>query len=50
MEASDAAAMPLPREDTTPPVTKIRGVMGCSRAGNLYFRGRTVWPRGFATA
>jgi hypothetical protein len=28
MEASEAAAMPLPSEDTTPPVTKIRGVMG----------------------
>jgi hypothetical protein len=27
MAASDAAAMPLPSEDTTPPVTKIRGVM-----------------------
>jgi len=27
IEASDAAAMPLPSEDTTPPVTKIRGVM-----------------------
>src|SRR5688572_28207643 len=27
MEASEAAAMPLPSEDTTPPVTKIRGVM-----------------------
>jgi hypothetical protein len=34
MEASDAAAMPLPSEDTTPPVTKIRGVMESSRAGN----------------
>src|SRR5690348_5632674 len=27
MDASEADAMPLPREDTTPPVTKIRGVM-----------------------
>jgi len=27
MAASDAEAMPLPKEDTTPPVTKIRGVM-----------------------
>jgi hypothetical protein len=27
MAASEAEAMPLPREDTTPPVTKIRGVM-----------------------
>jgi hypothetical protein len=27
MDASDADAMPLPSEDTTPPVTKIREVM-----------------------
>jgi len=27
MAASEAEAMPLPREDTTPPVTKIRGVI-----------------------
>jgi hypothetical protein len=27
MDASDAEAMPLPSEDTTPPVTKIREVM-----------------------
>src|SRR6185437_4335496 len=27
MDASEADAMPLPSEDTTPPVTKIRGVM-----------------------
>src|SRR6478752_804722 len=26
--ASDAAVIPLPSEDTTPPVTKIRGVTG----------------------
>src|SRR5690554_1448612 len=26
--ASEAAAMPLPSEDTTPPVTKTRGVTG----------------------
>ncbi len=32
MAASDAAAMPLPSEDTTPPVTKIRGVMEQVRA------------------
>jgi hypothetical protein len=28
MAASDAAAMPLPSEDTTPPVTKMSGVTG----------------------
>ena len=28
--ASDAEAMPLPREDTTPPVTKTYLVMSCS--------------------
>src|SRR3954471_19201830 len=27
MAASEAEAMPFPSEDTTPPVTKIRGVM-----------------------
>ena len=37
MEASDAAAMPLPSEDTTPPVTKIKGVMA---GGVLSGRGR----------
>jgi hypothetical protein len=42
MEASDAAAMPLPSEDTTPPVTKIRGVMESSRAGNWHFSCRSV--------
>jgi hypothetical protein len=34
--------MPLPSEDTTPPVTKIRGVMESSRAGNWYFSFRSV--------
>src|SRR6185312_10627354 len=46
MDASDAAAMPLPSEDTTPPVTKIRGVMKFSRAGNRHFSGISVPPRG----
>ena len=27
--ARDAEAMPLPKEDTTPPVTKIKRVMSC---------------------
>jgi hypothetical protein len=34
--------MPLPSEDTTPPVTKIRGVMESSRAGNWHFSCRSV--------
>jgi hypothetical protein len=38
--------MPLPSEDTTPPVTKIRGVMKFSRAGNRHFSGIGVQPRG----
>src|SRR5690348_13911463 len=50
MEASDAAAMPLPSEDTTPPVTKIRGVMGSSRAGNTHSSGRRGPPRDVAGA
>src|SRR5215213_10254499 len=32
--ASDAAAMPLPSEDTTPPVTKTNLVMACGTAAN----------------
>src|SRR6185503_13345927 len=50
MEASDAAAMPLPSEDTTPPVTKIRGVMESSRAGNTHSSGRQPPPRDVAGA
>src|SRR5690606_35633390 len=36
MDASDAAAMPLPSEDTTPPVTNIRGVMAGLRKPIVY--------------
>jgi hypothetical protein len=40
MAASDADAMPLPSEDTTPPVTKIRGVMdGSDPLVKRYFTG-----------
>ncbi len=37
MDASEADAMPLPSEDTTPPVTKIKGVMAgpCVESGIL---------------
>jgi hypothetical protein len=37
MDASEAAAMPLPSEDTTPPVTKIRGVMEGSQCWKSAF-------------
>jgi hypothetical protein len=40
----------LPSEDTTPPVTKIRGVMESSRAGNRHFSGRTPQPRDAASS
>jgi len=30
--------MPLPSEDTTPPVTKIRGVMGVNRVKAAFYR------------
>src|SRR5690606_5295415 len=49
--ARDADAMPLPKEDTTPPVTNTNLVM--SRAslslaggGNADYRGGTLAPRG----
>src|SRR5690554_3364498 len=38
--ASEADAMPLPREDTTPPVTKIYRVME-----NLSKRDREAWQK-----
>jgi hypothetical protein len=37
MAARDAAAMPLPREETTPPVTKIKRVMGKEGVGKHHF-------------
>src|SRR5689334_16681140 len=46
MAASDAEAMPLPSEDTTPPVTKIRGVMdGSDPLVKRYFTGLRRRPR-----
>src|SRR6218665_2392816 len=35
--ASDAAAMPFPSEETTPPVTKMYLVMSASPSGNSAF-------------
>src|SRR5688572_424721 len=43
--AREAAAMPLPREETTPPVTKTYLVMTDPRDGNSYFTG-IGWIRG----
>jgi hypothetical protein len=46
---SEAAAMPLPSEDTTPPVTKMRGVIGIpgdSESGILPATGRTALNSG----
>src|SRR5947209_9764807 len=39
MAASEAAAMPFPREETTPPVTKTYLVIHDLRAGNRDFTG-----------
>src|SRR5207342_18941 len=50
MAASDAAAMPLPNEDTTPPVTKMRRVMAKPGAGQPHFTGCRRIPHLFATA
>src|SRR5688572_30826272 len=45
MAAREAAAMPLPSEETTPPVTKIRRVMGRPAAGKPHFTGWRPAPR-----
>src|SRR5207342_1016149 len=45
MAASEAAAMPLPSEETTPPVTKMSRVMGEPAAGKPHFTGWRPAPR-----
>src|SRR6185369_11209699 len=47
--ASDADAMPLPSEDTTPPVTKTNLVMACGTARRDCRSGKgRFYRRGFA--
>src|SRR4249920_3197600 len=46
--AREAAAIPLPREETTPPVTNTYLVMARPRAGNSYFTGKC--PAGVVAA
>src|SRR5438309_2550878 len=48
MAASDAAAMPLPSEETTPPVTNTNLVMGDLVPGNSYFTRTPLASRGRA--
>src|SRR6187551_1154089 len=43
--AREAAAMPLPSEETTPPVTKMSRVMGEPAAGKPHFTGWRPAPR-----
>ena len=48
--AREAAAIPLPREDTTPPVMKIYLIMGCNDTAKQHAPQNGVSAVGWASA